>query len=316
MRYSIGVDLGGTKINIALIDGSGQILNIKRISTRIENGPDAIQNEIIKVIKSILLDYSPIGVGVGIAGQVDSNNGLVYFAPNLRWNNVPLQAYLSQALNLPIAVTGDVRAATLAEWRCGAGKNCRNFVCLFIGTGIGSGIVAEGYLIEGSSNTAGEIGHTIIDINGSQCTCGNWGCLETISSGWAIAQKAQEALKNDSSQGQILLDKCENHLNKITAKMVIEASKENNPLSQLIVSNAIKGIVIGCVNIINCLNPERIIISGGIKEGLPNLLLDIENGIKNRALAAAQSKLQILPAYLKQDAGVIGAGLLVFDKIS
>lgn len=313
-RHAIGVDIGGSKINIAIVDELGQILRIKQILTNISDGPDGIQNHIANVIKSLSIGLSPIGIGIGAPGQIDPRNGIVLFAPNLNWRNVPLKSNLSRELNLDVVISDDVRAATIGEWRYGAGMGCQDFVCLFIGTGIGGGIVARGQLLEGCSNTAGEIGHMIIDINGPPCSCGSWGCLEALASGWSIAKYARESVTKDKENGKYLLTKCNGKIELIDAKMVAEASKDGDIISYQIMKKVSEAIVSGCINIVNILNPSRLIIGGGVIEGIPRLLLDIERGIQKRALGAALSKFQVLSTQLQKNAGVIGAARLYFER--
>ena len=313
-RYTLGIDLGGTKIKIALVDDLGQIADMKQIPTQPADGPDIIEGRVIDVIQSLCTHITPLAIGIGVPGQIDPKTGTILFAPNLQWHNVPFQSNLSQKLNLPAISTDDVRAAAIGEWYFGAGKGCEDFFCLFIGTGIGGGIVAGGRLLDGASHTAGEIGHMIIDINGPQCTCGNFGCLEAIGGGWAIAKQAQEAVSAQHSQSAHLQKKCQGNIEAIDAKMVIEAWREGDILSQKIISKAIAAIVAGSINIINVLNPARLILGGGVFEGIPELLAHIKQGIEQRALAAARSNLQVLPAHLLKDAGVIGASCLAFKQ--
>lgn len=312
-QYAIGIDLGGTKIKIALIDSQGKIVREKEIRTAVEEGPERIQEHMIKVIESLCDTVSPFGIGIGIPGQLDRDGTIVY-APNLGWRHVPLQANLSKKLHLPAVSINDVKAATLGEWHFGAGRKCADFVCLFLGTGIGGGIVSNGFLLKGATNTAGELGHMIVDMNGSPCTCGGSGCLESIAGGWAIAKRAKEEAKRDPLQGAHLLKKCNNTIDAITTKMVVEASIEGDSLSHSIISRAIDALVSAGITIVNVLNPSRIILGGGVFEGIPELITHIENGIQKQALEAARGHVQVVEAELRNNAGVIGAGYLAFEK--
>jgi glucokinase len=309
---ALGVDLGGTKIKVALIDLSGAILNSREIPTNASEGFPSVKKRLISSILELIEHDSPKGVGIGIAGQIDPRNEEIIFAPNLNWRNLDLKSDLQKELNLPVSIIGDVKAATIGEWKFGAGKDSNDFVCLFFGTGIGAGIVIDGRLILGPNHTAGELGHTVIDLHGPKCSCGNWGCWEVYASGWAIAKKAREAVQNDPITGELLLEKCNGDLEKLSAKAVSEAAQEGDPLSQLIIADATEAIAIGCVSVINSLNPSRLIIGGGIYQGIPDLIVHIETAIQKRALAAAQTNLQVVPAQLGSDAGVIGAATLAF----
>ncbi|MEI9935490.1 MAG: ROK family protein [Ferruginibacter sp.] len=196
--WAIGIDLGGTKIEAALVDTNGNIHDRQRIDTQSTLGYDGIFSHLANIINTICdqnKDKQPAAIGMGVAGQIEKNTGLIKYAPNLQWRNVPLQNDLSKKLNKPVFICNDVRAATIGEWSFGAGKNCDDIVCIFIGTGIGSGIVSAGKILEGNNNTAGEIGHITIDVHGPECHCGNIGCFEALAGGWAIARDLKKAVK-------------------------------------------------------------------------------------------------------------------------
>ena len=149
--WAIGVDLGGTKVEVAQVDVAGQLLRQVRRPTPVKAGPFVIQSEIAAVVREMseTTGSAPVGVGVGVAGQIDAHSGVVRFAPNLGWHNVPLQEGLNQALGMPVVVTNDVRAATWGEWLHGAGQGCDDLICLFVGTGIGGGVVSGGRVLTG-----------------------------------------------------------------------------------------------------------------------------------------------------------------------
>jgi glucokinase len=315
-RWVAAVDIGGTKIEVALIDERGQIGERKRWQTPLDHDVAAVEAGLVETIQALQKEAGvvPIGVGIGMAGQIDHETGMVLFAPNLQWRNVPLQADLQEKLQLPVSVSGDVQLATLGEWRLGAGKGCRDMVCLCVGTGVGGGIVSNGQLVHGHLNCAGEIGHMTIDVHGPQCTCGNAGCLEAFAGGWAIALRAKEALQRDPSQGQKLLKLAQGSIEKITAQTVEEAAAAGDVLSRRILNDAVEALGAGCASIVNALNPERLILGGGVLLGQPALIDQIEIEIRKRALAAACQKLRILPAKLGKDAGLVGAACWVFEK--
>ncbi len=309
---AIGVDLGGTKAETALVDRGGKLLQRLRRPTPVEAGPDAIISEITGAVKGLIAEggSTPLGVGVGLAGQIDPRQGLVRFAPNLGWRDVPFQRNLSQALDLPVVVTNDVRAATWGEWLHGAGKGCDDLVCLFVGTGIGGGVVSGGRMLSGCSNTAGELGHMTIDLNGPLCTCGNQGCLEALAGGWALARQAREAVSADLKAGGLLLQMAGGRLEALTARIVAEAAKSDDPLAKGLMDAALRVLTAGAISLINAFNPCRLILGGGVIEGLPHLVDRISRGVRGRALPAAIGPLQVLPAKLGSDAGVIGAAML------
>lgn len=172
--WAVGVDLGGTKLEVARVDSAGRVHQRLRRTTNVKEGPETVKKEIVDLARQIqkLAGSPPIGVGIGLAGQIDPHESVVIFAPNLYWHNVPFQSDLKQTLRLPVVITNDVRAVACGEWLHGAGEGCDDLVCLFVGTGIGGGVVSGGRMLTGCSNTAGELGHMTIGFNGPSCTCG------------------------------------------------------------------------------------------------------------------------------------------------
>lgn len=309
---AIGVDLGGTKIALALVDESGQIAKSSRVPTDVEGGASAVIEQIRKAAGKLAKasDSAVVGIGVGVAGQIDAETGLVHFAPNLDWHNVPLQSELSSALKLPVVITNDVRAITWGEWLFGAGKGCNDLICAFVGTGIGGGVVINGKVVSGCSNTAGEIGHITVDLHGPQCTCGNHGCMEALAGGWGIARQARAAVSADPKAGAKLLQMADGKLEGISAKIVSLAYKEGDTLAKKLMNQAEDALIAGMTSLVNAFNPCRLILGGGVIDGLPELVERVDHGVRQRALAAATSSLQVLTAKLGDDAGVIGAAAL------
>lgn len=316
--WAIGVDLGGTKVEIAQIDDSGKVLQRLRRPTDVKDGYEAVINEIVSTTHELheRTGSPAAGVGVGVAGQIEANSGFVYFAPNLDWHDVPFEADLSEALKMPVIVTNDVRAATWGEWLHGAGQGSKELICLFVGTGIGGGVVSSGQILSGCTNTAGELGHIPIEIHGPVCHCGNRGCLEAHASGWAIAGKAKRAVQSDPKKGERLLELAGGNPALITARQVIESAHAGDPLSQALMNDVSEALIAGCTGLINAFNPCKLILGGGIVEGMPELVEQIAQGIKSHALEAATTKLEVLQAQLHNDAGVIGAGALAIYRFS
>jgi glucokinase len=311
-QWSIGVDLGGTKLEAARIDALGRVRQRVRKATNVKGGPAAIIADIIGCVRTLQdgVDSSPAGVGVGVAGQVEQESGKVRFAPNLDWRDVPLQADLQRSLGLPVIVTNDVRAATWGEWLHGAGRGCEDLICVFVGTGIGGGVVSGGKVLAGCSNTAGEVGHITIDLHGPPCTCGNRGCLEALAGGWAIARQARESVATDPDGGRILLEMAGGRIEEINAATVARAARGGVPLARELMDRVAFALIAGATTLVNAFNPCRLILGGGIVTGVPELVARIDQGVRGQALAAACATLMVLPAGLRGDAGVIGAGAL------
>lgn len=316
--WTIGVDIGGTKIEVSHVDINGIIQQRELFPTNVKGGPAAIEADIIKAIQILQNSAKtpPLSIGVGMAGQIDAKNGVVLFAPNLAWHQIPLQEHLQKALSIPVAVTNDVRAATYGEWHHGAGQGCDDLICLLVGTGIGGGIVSGGQMLTGSSNTAGEIGHMTTDIHGRLCTCGNRGCFESIAGGWAIGKSGQEAVIADPEAGTALCQMAVGEPHAITAKHVVQAFHEGDRLAIRIMEDVTQGLIAGSVSLVNAFNPKKLIFGGGVINGMPELIDRIAIGVKKFALNAATANLQILPVQLKHnDANVIGAATYARQKI-
>lgn len=315
--YAIGVDLGGTKIEVALVNSEGKIEKKQRTPTQVNKGPKAVENQIIGAIRDITLELSSpiLGVGIGLAGQIEKNTGAVHLAPNLKWTDLPFQQDLIEKLGMNVVVINDVRAATWGEWLFGSGKGCDDLVCVFIGTGIGGGVVSEGRMLTGSTNSLGEIGHMIIDWKGAACTCGNQGCWETIAGGWGIAQRARKAIEKHSKKGEKILADAKNKLENVSAKIVIENYKSGDPLAKELIDETIEAIGAGCVSVVNAFNPAKLILGGGIIDACPEWIPLIEKIIGKKALPIAREKLTIVPSSLGQDAGVIGAAAQLFESV-
>ncbi len=316
-KYGIGIDIGGTKIEAALIDKNGKIIQRKKIASRVSEGYLRILKDIVELVKALQastkISFCP--VGVGMAGQIKADTGGVAFAPNLGWHNVPLQSDLSDALQLPVIVTNDVRAAAWGEWLYGAGQGFQDLLCLFIGTGIGSGIIVNGQMICGANNAAGELGHTTLILNGPKCTCGNFGCLETAAAGWAIAKIAKSEIKEKTQTASTILREAEGQLENITAQHVVKAAINGDSMAQKIIQGASDALAAGCISFVNAFNPSRLIIGGGLGLAIPGLLEHIEKEVKSKALQAATQHLTIVPASLKNDAGLVGAASYALDKL-
>ncbi len=313
---TLGVDLGGTKVAVGLVDGDGAILASSVFPTRAAAGPDAVIAGIVSCVKTSLGDArrDAAALGIGVAGQVDAATGTVHFAPNLNWHEVPLGAELEKRLGVPVVVTNDVRAATWGEWAHGAGQGVDDLVTLFVGTGVGGGIVSGGKMLVGCTNTAGELGHVTIVTGGRKCTCPNSGCLEAYVGGWAIAEQAREAVTNDPAAGQRLVTLA-GGVQEITARTVTQAYREDNSLARQLIDEVSRHLAAGIVGFVNAFNPCLFILGGGVLEGLPELASMVEGPVRAQALESAVRGLRIARAALGNQAGVIGAAAMARTRI-
>jgi glucokinase len=304
---ALGVDLGGTKVKTGLIDANGRILSVHKHPTNPEKGPEGIINDIITCIDGCLSKArkKAQALGIGVAGQVDIN-GVVRYAPNLKWRDVYLKKNLEERLNMPVLVINDVRAATWGEWIYGSGKGVTDLVVLFVGTGIGGGVISGGKVIEGCSNTGGELGHITIVEGGRKCHCPNSGCLEAYAGGWAVAERAQDLVRSDPKKG-LYLTSLVGDVEKITAATVSRAHKDGDALARRLVQETGRYLAAGVVSVVNAFNPCLLVLGGGVIEGLPELVQVVDAIVKKKALESATENLKVVRAALGGDAGIIGA---------
>lgn len=310
--YTLGVDLGGTKIDTALVDSTGKIIYSHYRMLNPAKDPDVAISEIVDSVRICLKESGKdaSGLGLGVAGQIDRIKGIVRRSPNLPdWKDVHLKTRLEEQLQIPVVLNNDVRMITLGEWQYGAGKGINDLVCLFVGTGVGGGIVSRGQLLEGSQNAAGELGHLTVVAAGRKCHCPNEGCLEAYVGGWAIAERAQDAARANPEAGKNLVSLAGNIPN-ISAITVSQAFRNNDPLAHRLVKDTARFLSAGLVSIINIFNPSMIILGGGVIQGLPELLSLAETRARQLALQTALENLRIITGSLGSKAGVIGAAAL------
>ena len=305
---AVGVDLGGTKMLAALVGPQGRTLTTRRRETDVDGGFDAVVRQITDLVHSCRGEAGgEVGaVGVGVAGQVAAETGIVTRAPNLFWEDAPLRATLEDALGLPVAVLNDVRAAAWGEWQHGAGTGSRDVVVVFVGTGIGGGVVSGGRMVTGCTNTAGELGHMTVAAGGRECRCGNRGCLEAYAGGWAIAERAREAVAAAPEQGTQLVERAGSAA-AITAATVHEARADGDPLATRLVDETADHLAAGLVGVVNAFNPCVLALGGGIVEHAPLYVERVEAHVRERALDAAVRNLRVLSAALGGNAGAVGA---------
>ena len=316
MGKRIGIDVGGTNVKIALVDKSGKIIYSNSVPTYAKMGYEYTVNNIKQAIKDLMKETNTTakdidGIGFDFPGQVDYKTCVVKLAPNIPgWVNVPIAQMIEEEFHIPTRIDNDVRCAALGEMKFGAGQGCENFVCITVGTGIGSGLVVNGQLVRGASNAAGEIGHIKLQMkDGLICGCGDTGCLEAYASGPSIVAMAQDYIKGGKSTKFREMAAAEG--GEITPYMVAKAAEAGDPVAKRIFAIVGEYIGIGLTSVINLLNPEKVIIGGGVAEAGDLLLDPIRKTIKERAMVVAGSAVEIVPAQLGNSAGVIGASMLI-----
>ncbi|MFA6990060.1 MAG: ROK family protein [Candidatus Gastranaerophilaceae bacterium] len=313
-KFRIGVDIGGTNVKIALVDLKGHIVYSNSVPTRAEMGYAYTIENIKTTIKECLKETKNpieniIGIGFGLPGQIDSKKGIVKLLPNIPgWVNVPLAEMIEKEFSVPVKIDNDVRVATLGELNFGAGKGCQNLICITVGTGVGAGLVVNGQIVRGASMAAGEIGHLIVEKNnGEICGCGNTGCLEAYASGPSIVKMAYDYIMGGKSTKfkELAVN------GPITPYMVYEAAKLGDAVAKRIFLIVGESLGTALASVVNLLNPEKIIIGGGVGQAGDLLFDSIRETIDKRALSVSAEAVEIVPAELGESAGVIGASLLV-----
>ncbi|MDT8436861.1 MAG: ROK family protein [Gemmatimonadota bacterium] len=314
-RHIVGVDLGGTSIHAGVVpfDG-GEVLGFHSLPTAADRGPKFVVDRIVAMIRDAtgrageeggVAKEAVVGIGIGSPGPLDRRTGTVIATPNLGWRNFPLRDLIANAAGLDAELDNDANAAALGEWWLGAGRGVSPLVGLTLGTGIGGGIVLDGRVFHGAADVAGEVGHMTIDSTGRRCNCGNYGCLEAYASGPAIAARAVEGLQ--SGEPSLLPSMVGGDFGRITAGTVYEAILAGDAYAREVMRDTAKFLGTGIANLINILNPEMIVISGGVTRAGDYLLEPLRTEVRRRAFRHAAEKCRIVTSSLGDRAGVIGA---------
>jgi glucokinase len=308
-NYTIGVDIGGTKIAFALIDDTGSVIENKRILTQLTSGPEMILVEIGKQINLLIKEYGANISGIGLAtpGYVDTRTGIVKNAVNLNWKDVKVVDILKNSItaSIPIYLQRDTAAETLGEHYFGAGKDCQDFVFLGIGTGFGAGAMTSGHLLTGVNNMALEIGHLSVDQHGPVCACGNMGCIETVLSGKGLVNRARDLYSSSSNLEYSQM------LDSITAEWILERAKEHDPIAEELLQHMSKSLGFVCAMLKTILDPERFIIGGGLGKAIFHFLrLEVEKEMDSRVLKVDNRQVQFFQSTLKTSA--MGAAAMVW----
>jgi glucokinase len=322
-KWIVGVDLGGTNIVVGVLQmdgGGGEIHALRNVPTEAQRGAKFVVDRINGLIESSITEVLSkhggqrsdfAGVGIGSPGPLDRKTGTVINTPNLGWRNFPLRDLIANAVGLPATLDNDANCATYGEWWLGAGRNVDTLIGLTLGTGIGGGIVLNGQIFHGVSDAAAEIGHMTIDSTGRRCKCGNYGCLEAYASGPAIALRAMEGI--EAGAESLLPALVDGRLEDITAATVYEAVVLGDPFANEVMRDTAKFLGTGVANIINILNPEMVVIAGGVTRAGDHLFVPLRAEVRRRAFKSAEEACQIVSGQLPELAGVIGAAA-VFKK--
>lgn len=313
-KFAVGVDFGGTKISAGVVNlETGDLVGAAKKKTRQVQEQDDVIRRIITVVDEAIsesgIDMRKIaGIGIGAAGMCNREKGILLAAVNIGANDVPLAEPLSRHYGVPCKLGNDVEVATIGEQAFGAGRDCKSFVCIFVGTGIGSGIVQNGQIIRGATGTAGEVGHMTLYPDGKICGCGAFGCLEAYASRTAVAKDILADLNRGGDS--VIRDKVDMTKGILRSKAISQAILAGDEMVTSAVEHAAKCMATGLVSVINFLNPQRIILGGGLIEAVPLYFEVVERYTKRRCLKIPSRKIEIMRAELGDYAGIIGAAML------
>ena len=311
-KYVVGVDLGGTKVLCAIVEKQNHkvLFEVKK-KTKNQKGNEKIVSKLFEALDE-LFETSGIkkteisSIGIAAAGQTDRDKGAIINACNLECTDLAIVKLVEKRYKIKTYLANDVEAASLGELHYGAGRGFKDIVCIFVGTGIGSSIILNKKLHYGATGTAGEIGHIIVDLNGRTCACGGVGCLEAYASRSAIEARINGAVKKGGKS--IITDLAEGQ--NISTKHIKQALNARDEITTRYVNEAIEYLSGGIASVINFLNPELIILGGGLIEGIDEIYLKTVRSARSKALYVPAEKIEFRKSELGDMAGVIGATLL------
>ena len=314
-EYVVGLDLGGTKILAGVFNSTLQCVATAKLSTKSQRGVDKVIERIARCIQDAVdeadLSLKQVqGVGIGAPGSVDFDGGTVIFAPNLEgWKDVPLKKDLEKHLGVPVFVENDCNISALGVYVAELKSKPHSMVGIFVGTGIGAGLILDGKLYSGFGHTAGEIGHMVLEVNGPKCGCGNKGCFEALASRTAIFQQIKAGIKE--GEKTMLTDMLGNDLEDLRSGDLRKAIRRGDKYVDKVLDGAAEYIGIATANIINILNPEVVVLGGGVIEALADEMMGmIVETAQDYAMAGSMKGVEIIASKLGDNAGITGGAVL------
>ncbi len=313
MKYYVGIDLGGTNIVAGVVDEKYNIIAKASTKTNCPRSDKEIADDMakmaLKAVDNAGLAIDQIEwIGIGTPGIANSSTGIIEFAGNLGFSNTPMVKYIRENIDKPVFIENDANAAAYGEYVAGSAKGAKNAVCITLGTGVGAGIVIDGKIYAGSNFAGAEVGHTVIEVDGAQCSCGRKGCFEAYSSATGLIRMTKEAIAENPD---CIMAKMAEERGKVTARTSFDSMREGDSVAKAVVDKYIKYLAAGITNTINIFQPDVLCIGGGVcNEGDPLLLpmkaiVEKENFARN-----SEKKTDIVIAKLGNDAGIIGAAFL------
>lgn len=311
---AIGIDIGGMSIKGAAVDSNGRVYETFSMPfIKGEPGEVTIRKlaeQVKEYIAAQHLEGKIAGIGMGSPGTLDVEHGVVNYANNLGWNNLPVASLMQEVLPYPVRLTNDANAAAYGEAKFGAGKSYETVIMLTLGTGVGGGIIINGQLFEGNQGKGGELGHTVIVLDGEQCTCGRKGCLEAYASATALIRETKKAML---SNRRSLMWKICPEIELVGGKVVFEAAAQGDKDAVNVLNNYIKYLGEGILNYCNIFRPNVVVLSGGVANAGAQLFDPLNEYIKERNYGYPMTpEVKVVPAELGYDSGKIGAAALFF----
>ncbi|HUW22980.1 MAG TPA: ROK family protein [bacterium] len=313
-KYSIGIDIGGTNITVALVTKKGKIVRKIKFPTKVEEGKTKIIKRIVKALDEVtkgLQSKSIEGIGIGVAGDIDQKRGIVRFSPNLFWKNVPIARLINKKFNVKVVVDNDANAAAWGTYILETKRKAKNLICITLGTGVGGGLILNGRIYHGASGSAGEIGHITVNTQGQKCNCGNYGCLETYVGSAYIVRKAIKEIKK--GERSLIKKLAGGNLQSITSQTIQAAALKGDKLARRIWKEAGEYLGIALSGVINLLNPGVIVFGGGVAKAEELIFQPMKKEIRKRAFRVPFEKVKFTRTKFGADLGVIGASLLTLQ---
>ncbi len=315
MKYYIGIDLGGTNIVAGVVNENYEIISKAKTPTNRPRSAEEICKDMAKMaleaVEKAGLKVSDIqSVGVGAPGSVNSDTGVISYSNNLDFHNAPVADYIREVIDLPVYVENDANAAAYGEFVAGSAKGTKDAVCITLGTGVGGGIIIGGKIYSGFNYAGAELGHTVIEVDGVQCSCGRKGCFEVYSSATGLIRMTKEAMAADpdSKMHEMMGD-------HVSGRLAFEAMRAGDATAKSVVDKYIKYLAAGIANTINIFQPEVLCIGGGVCNEGDALLVPLKELISKEIYTrASEDNTKIVIASLGNDAGIIGAAFLGLQK--
>ena len=312
----ISIDLGGTKMRVAVVDKAGTLVQRDAELTLAHQGRDQTVERLTRMIAQLISltgEKELVGIGASLAGPVDPDTGTMHSPPNLPgWDGFSPKTLLEKTFNLPVWAANDASLGAIGEHTYGIGQGVTNMLYLTVSTGIGGGIIVDGSPILGARGFAGELGHMSIDRNGPLCKCGNVGCLETFASGTAIARFARERL--EGGQNSLIREIVEGDLTRVSAKVVMEAAHQGDPLAGELVEQFARDLGLGLVNLMHIFDPQMIILGGGVSQSYQIYSTALNAAIQRHVMAHLREHINVVTSVLGDDAPLLGAAHLAFQR--